>query len=47
MRDAFVDSLFDLALSDKNVVLLTADLGFGVFEKFEALSGQFFNVGIS
>jgi len=39
--------LFDLALSDKNVVLLTADLGFKIFERFEALSGQFFNVGIS
>jgi len=47
MRDAFVDSLFNLALLDKDVVLLTADLGFGVFEKFEALSGQFFNVGVS
>ena len=37
MREAFVNSLVDLASKDKNIVLLTADLGFGVFERFEQL----------
>lgn len=47
MRDAFVSSLYRMACLDKDVILLTADLGFGVFEEFESLEGQYFNVGIS
>ncbi|WP_237732976.1 transketolase family protein [Bathymodiolus azoricus thioautotrophic gill symbiont] len=48
MRDAFLDKLTQLALKDKNVVLLTADLGFGVFEAFESkFPGQYFNVGVA
>lgn len=48
MREAFVNSLVDLASKDKNIVLLTADLGFGVFERFEQLyPDQFYNVGIA
>jgi len=47
MRDAFVSSLYSMACSDKDIILLTADLGFGVFEEFESLEGQYFNVGIS
>jgi transketolase len=48
MRDAFVKSLNNLAQADKNVVLLTADLGFGVFEQFENdFPSQFFNVGVA
>ena len=48
MRDAFLKKITELALTDKDVVLLTADLGFGVFEKFEAsFPGQYFNVGVS
>ncbi|MDA8739352.1 hypothetical protein N9V47_07630 [Luminiphilus sp.] len=48
MRDAFIDALTDLAEMDKNIVLLTGDLGFGVFEEFEArFPGQYFNVGIA
>jgi len=35
MRDSFVDTLFRMACLDKDIVLLTADLGFGIFEKFE------------
>ena len=35
MRDAFLNKLTKLAEADKDIVLLTADLGFGVFEKFE------------
>jgi transketolase len=48
MRDAFLDKLTQLAAVDKNIVLLTADLGFGVFEEFEAtFPGQYFNVGVA
>ena len=35
MRDNFLNSLTKLAENDKEIVLLTGDLGFGVFEKFE------------
>jgi len=48
MRDAFLKSLSNLAQVDKDVVLLTADLGFGVFEQFELdFPNQFFNVGVA
>ena len=48
MRDAFLDKLTELAAADKDVVLLTADLGFGVFENFESkFPGQYFNVGVA
>lgn len=48
MRDAFLDKLTELAAADKDVVLLTADLGFGVFEDFEfRFPGQYFNVGVA
>ncbi|MDC0549785.1 transketolase [Alphaproteobacteria bacterium] len=48
MRDAFLDKLTDLATADKDIVLLTADLGFGVFENFESkFPGQYFNVGVA
>ena len=48
MRDAFLDKLTRLASKDKDIVLLTADLGFGVFEDFESqFPGQYFNVGVA
>ena len=48
MRDAFLKSLTSLATNDKDLVLLTADLGFGVFEEFESsFPGQYFNVGVA
>jgi transketolase len=48
MRDAFINALTKVAENDRNVVLLTGDLGFGVFENFEArFPGQYFNVGIA
>ena len=48
MRDAFLDKLTKLAEKDKDIVLLTADLGFGVFEDFESrFPGQYFNVGVA
>ena len=48
MRDAFLRKITELAATDKDVVLLTADLGFGVFENFESrFPGQYFNVGVA
>ncbi len=48
MRDAFINALTDLAENDKDIVLLTGDLGFGVFEEFEArFPGQYYNVGVA
>lgn len=48
MRDAFVEGLTEAAGADKDVVLLTGDLGFGIFEDFEArFPNQYFNVGIA
>ena len=38
MREAFMKSLLFLAEKDSNVMLITADLGYGVFEEF----AQFF-----
>ena len=48
MRDAFLKSLTTLAQNDENIILLTADLGFGVFEEFESsFPGQYYNVGVA
>jgi len=48
MRDAFLAALTSLAEKDKDVVLLTGDLGYGVFEEFEfRFPGQYFNVGVA
>lgn len=48
MRDAFLDALTEEAERDPSIMLLTADLGFGVFEDFESrFPGQFFNVGVA
>ena len=48
MRDAFVSSLSNLAKLDQNVMLITADLGYGVFEGFQQqFPKQYLNVGIA
>ncbi len=48
MRDAFVRSILELAQNDKNVELITGDLGFGVLKPFwEAVPDQFLNAGIA
>lgn len=48
MRDAFVRTLIDLAKEDKNIELITGDLGFGVLKPFwEQLPDQFTNIGIA
>ena len=48
MRDAFLAALTSLAEKDKDIILLTADLGYGVFEEFESrFPNQYFNVGVA
>jgi transketolase len=48
MRDTFVRTLLDEAKQDKDIVLITGDLGFGVLEKFESeLPSQFINAGVA
>lgn len=48
MREVFLKKLTQLARIDKDIVLLTADLGYGVFEKFEEeFPKQYFNVGVA
>ena len=48
MRNSFLKALTSLASDDKNVILLTADLGYGVFEEFENnFKNQYFNVGVA
>lgn len=48
MRDTFVRTLIELAKENKNIELLTGDLGFGVLKPYwEAVPDQFTNVGIA
>ncbi len=48
MRDGFIRTVLELAKEDKNVELITGDLGFGVLKPFwETLPDQFINAGIA
>lgn len=48
MRLAFVNTLIEAAEKDKRIILLTADLGYSVFEEFiKRFPRQFVNVGVS
>ena len=48
MRNAFVKTLFEIAKKDKNVYVVTGDLGFGVLKPFfEELPDQIINAGIA
>ena len=48
MRDTFVRTLIELAKEDKNIELITGDLGFGVLQPFwEQCPDQFTNAGIA
>lgn len=48
MRDTFVRTLIELAKEDKNIELVTGDLGFGVLKPYwEAVPEQFTNAGIA
>ncbi len=48
MRDTVIRTLIDLGLKDKDIELITGDLGFGVLKPFwETLPNQFINAGIA
>ncbi len=48
MRKVFAQTLVDLARADDRIVLLTADLGFGVLDDFATSHpDRFFNVGVA
>ncbi|MEK7298437.1 MAG: transketolase C-terminal domain-containing protein [Candidatus Margulisiibacteriota bacterium] len=48
MRDRFIHTLFDMAATNPDIMLLTGDLGFGVLEKFEQAYGlRYINVGVA
>ena len=48
MRDTFVRTLIGLAKDNKNIELITGDLGFGVLKPYwEQLPDQFTNIGIA
>jgi len=47
MRRAFADTLIQLAKEDSRIILLTGDLGFGVFDEYASrFEDRFINVGI-
>ncbi len=48
MRHEFGELLFEYAKKNKNIVLCTFDMGYGLWDKFrDTLPDQFFNLGIS
>ena len=48
MRDQFLHALTDLAEKNPRIILITADLGFAVFDDFkERFPNQFINVGVA
>jgi transketolase len=48
MRNVFIQELIKEARKDKRIVLVTADLGYGVVDKFEKeFPDRFFNLGIA
>ena len=48
MRDHFIKALTEEALRNKDIILITGDLGFGVLDDFiEKLPNQFINAGVA
>ena len=48
MRDHFIQRLGELVQQDPNILLITGDLGFGVFNEFrENYPANFVNVGVA
>lgn len=46
MRRKFAIDLYELMKMDENIILITADLGFGMYDKIKSeLPKQFYNVG--
>ena len=47
MRDAFVNKMLELAARNDRLILITGDLGFGIFNEFtQRFPKQFLNVGV-
>ncbi|MDC0190311.1 1-deoxy-D-xylulose-5-phosphate synthase [Rhodospirillales bacterium] len=48
MRDAVIDTIYNAAKEDKNIIFISADLGAAALDKFRKyLPGQFIHAGIS
>jgi transketolase len=48
MRDAFIAELHDIAAGDDATMLLSADIGFAVFDRFrDEYPGRFMNMGVA
>lgn len=48
MRDAFIKAIEEVAEQDQSFILITADLGFGIFDNFcKKYPDRFINVGIA
>ena len=48
MRSTFIEFIEKQALVNKNLILVTADLGYGIFDQFrEKFPDQFINVGVA
>lgn len=48
MREAFINTLIELAEKDERIFLITCDLGFSVLEKFaEKFPKRFLNIGVA
>jgi transketolase len=48
MRITFIKTLTELAKKNKNIILLTGDLGFSILDNFQAeYPGQFINAGVA
>ncbi|MAF47465.1 MAG: hypothetical protein CMM10_04320 [Rhodospirillaceae bacterium] len=48
MRDAFIAALHNIAAEDDRVMLLSADIGFAVFDKFrDDYPGRYMNLGVA
>lgn len=48
MRDVFIEALSTYAAPDPNIILITGDLGFGVFDNFrKEFPEQFINAGVA
>ena len=48
MRDIFIETLSDLVEKHPEIILITGDLGFGVFNDFiKKYPNNFFNAGVA
>ena len=48
MRDNFIKALLELAKKDKDVFLITGDLGFKIFDEYiKNYKNRFLNVGVA